>query len=258
MTSSAVEGQLTSTELAAIGALLESNGVRLDGPLAADRIAGGRSNLTFRLTDGHRRWVLRTPPRTGRTPSAHDVAREYRVVEALKRTAVPVPPAVLLCEEESLLGGPFAICEFVGGVTVQTRHQLDTLDDAAISAVASALVSTLADLHRVDHGAIGLASFGRPDAYAARQLRRWSGQWLMVGAADHEGLAARLIHQLEAALPEQRASSIVHGDFRIDNTILDLHGHTATSSATRQATSGVRSARIELPSRQLLSASATA
>lgn len=227
MTSSAVEGQLTSTELAAIGALLESNGVRLDGPLAADRIAGGRSNLTFRLTDGHRRWVLRTPPRTGRTPSAHDVAREYRVVEALKRTAVPVPPAVLLCEEESLLGGPFAIGEFVGGVTVQTRHQLDTLDDAAISAVASALVSTLADLHRVDHGAIGLASFGRPDAYAARQLRRWSGQWLMVGAADHEGLAARLIHQLEAALPEQRASSIVHGDFRIDNTILDLHGHTA-------------------------------
>ncbi|MCK5928718.1 MAG: phosphotransferase, partial [Nocardioides sp.] len=104
-------------------------GVDLARPLTARLIAGGRSNLTFRLDDGSSAWVMRTPPRAGRTPSAHDVAREYRVTSALGATDVPVPPAVVLCEDESLIGGPFAVSGFVPGVTVQTAAQLDGLVD---------------------------------------------------------------------------------------------------------------------------------
>jgi aminoglycoside phosphotransferase (APT) family kinase protein len=196
--------------------------VPLAGPLRAELIAGGRSNLTVRLTDGARSWVLRTPPRRGRTPSAHDVAREYRVTAALRASDVPVPPAVVLCEDEALIGGPFAISEYVAGRTLQTRDQLEALGAATVTALADTLVATLAALHAVDHVAVGLERFGRPDEYAARQLRRWSGQWDLVGTPELDGLAREVAAALSAAVPEQRATGIVHGDFRIDNTILDL------------------------------------
>ena len=169
--------------------------------------------------------MLRTPPRAGRTPSAHDVAREFRVTSALGSTDVPVPPAVVLCEDESLIGGPFAVAGFVPGVTVQTAARLDELDDATVSGVVSALASTLAALHRVDHVAVGLERFGRPDEYAARQLKRWSGQWQIVGEAfapDVRAAAAELAGALRDRLPRQASTGVVHGDYRIDNTLLHL------------------------------------
>jgi aminoglycoside phosphotransferase (APT) family kinase protein len=228
----ASDSALTSAELASIAALLSDRGVPPVAPLTATLIAGGRSNLTLELSDGEQRWVLRTPPRTGRTPSAHDVAREYRVTAALGRTDVPVPPAVVLSEDESLIGGPFAISEYVDGRTIQTRDQLETLSRDTITAAASTLVGTLAALHRVDYEAIGLGTLGRPEGYVARQLRRWSGQWQLVGAAPLDRLARRLMDRLASATPTQRASSIVHGDFRIDNTILELDtGHTPRIAA---------------------------
>ncbi len=214
--------ELTERELAGIAGVMREAGVGLAGPLQADLITGGRSNLTYRLTDGESRWVMRTPPRVGRTPSAHDVAREYRVTAALGQTDVPVPPAVVLCEDESLIGGAFAVAEFVPGTTVQTRDQLKALDDAALQAAVTDLVATLAALHRVDHVAVGLERFGRPDGYAARQLKRWTGQWELVGAEELRPLADELSSRLAASVPEQRATGIVHGDYRIDNTILDL------------------------------------
>lgn len=192
------------------------------GPLTASLIAGGRSNLTYLLSDTSRRWVLRTPPRHGRTPSAHDVAREHRVTAALRATDVPVPRPVVLVEDEAVLGGPFAVAEHVAGRTVQTQDTLDALDDAAVAQVVSGLLDCLVALHRTDHVAIGLERFGRPDGYAERQLRRWAGQWELVAApalVDRgRELAARLAHRL----PRQRAVSVVHGDFRIDNALLDL------------------------------------
>lgn len=106
---------LSERELAAIARVLAAAGVELQGEFLATVIAGGRSNLTYRLTDGSATWAMRTPPRAGRTPSAHDVAREFRVTAALAATEVPVPKAVALCEDESLIGGPFAIAEFVPG-----------------------------------------------------------------------------------------------------------------------------------------------
>ena len=190
-------------------------------------IAGGRSNLTFRLDDGTDQWVLRTPPRSGRTPSAHDVAREFRVTSALGVTDVPVARAVLLHEDDDVLGGPFSVADFVAGRVIQFRKDLDRLDAPTVTAVSQRLVETLATLHRVDPNAVGLERFGRPDAYAARQLRRWAGQWELVRDHSLDTLAGEVSGRLGRQLPEQRTAGIVHGDFRIDNTLLDLDGPDA-------------------------------
>lgn len=216
---------LTSVELAAVADVMAAAGAAPAGPLSARLIAGGRSNLTFRLDDGVSAWVLRTPPRAGRTPSAHDVAREFRVTTALAGSGVPVPPAVELCEDESLIGGPFAVADFVPGRTVQTAAQLGELSEGQVDGVVAALASTLASLHHVDHVAVGLERFGRPDGYAARQLSRWAGQWEIVGAALDpavRALADSLVSALGERLPRQAATGIVHGDYRIDNTLLAL------------------------------------
>lgn len=213
---------LTLAELAAVANALHAAGETVAGPLSAVPITGGRSNLTFRLDDGEHRWVMRMPPRAGRTPSAHDVAREYRVTRALAGTEVPVARAVVLREDETMLGGPFAVAAFVDGRTIQTRTQLDELHDADLAQVTDRLVSTLAALHSVDHVGVGLQGFGRPDGYAARQIKRWAGQWNLVGAASLRPLAAEVIARLDSDVPDQPSSGIVHGDFRIDNTLLDL------------------------------------
>lgn len=228
---------LTVAELEAVAGVMSAAGVPLDGPLSSRLIAGGRSNLTFRLEDGSSAWVLRTPPRAGRTPSAHDVAREFRVTSALGPSDVPVPPAVALCEDESLIGGPFAVAEFVTGATVQTVGQLDALvderGDHVVGGVVTALCSTLASLHRVDHVAVGLERFGRPDGYAARQLKRWAGQWDIVGTTFEPSVAASataLVAALEDRLPRQEATGVVHGDYRIDNALLALDGSPSVAA----------------------------
>jgi aminoglycoside phosphotransferase (APT) family kinase protein len=152
------------------------------------------------------------------------VAREFRVTSALGAVGVPVPPAVVLCEDDAVIGGPFAVAEFVDGTTVQTRTDLDLLDDATVAACVDRLVEVLAGLHAVDHVAAGLERFGRPDGYAERQVRRWSSQWEIVGTPALSRAAAETAQLLSAAVPAQRAVGIVHGDFRIDNTILRLDG----------------------------------
>lgn len=214
---------LSTVELEAVARELSTNGVHVAGSLTSTLIAGGRSNLTFRLDDGSSRWVMRMPPRAGRTPSAHDVAREFRVTRALGRTEVPVPPAVLLCEDSTALGGPFAIAEFVDGDSIQSRDDLDKVDDVLLSQIVHELVSTLAALHRVDHRLVGLERFGRPDGYAARQIRRWSDQWALVSEAGPlQTSITALGHDLALQVPAQTFAGIVHGDFRIDNTLLQL------------------------------------
>lgn len=213
---------LTHDELSAIAARMEGAGAELAGPLSSRLIAGGRSNLTYRLDDGSSAWVLRMPPRVARTPSAHDVAREFRITSALATSEVPVAPAVVLCEDKSVIGLPFAVFGFVTGHTVQSREDLGALDDDTVAACTSRLVETLAALHRVDHRALGLVGFGRAEGYAARQIRRWSSQWEIVGDPTLTPLVDELSGRLRAAPVEQKSVGIVHGDFRIDNTILDL------------------------------------
>ena len=143
---------------------------------------------------------------------------------ALAGSAVPVPPAVLLCEDDSLIGVPFTVTGHVEGAAIRTQADLGEHDDEAVVAMTSELLSTLAALHQVDHVAAGLEDFGRPDGYAARQLERWSRQWDSVGIADLEPAARRVMARLAARVPTQRATSIVHGDFRIDNTLIAVRG----------------------------------
>ncbi len=221
----------SADELALVARALSDAGVEVAGPLEAQPISGGRSNLTSVISDGRNRWILRTPPRAGRTASAHDVAREHRVTAALADSGVPVPPAVLLCEDESLLGVPFTVSGHVEGAAIRTQADLAEHDDQAVGAMVSDLLATLAALHRVDHVAAGLEDFGRPDGYAARQLKRWSRQWDSVGTAGLEPLARDVMARLGSRVPAQRATSVVHGDYRIDNTLIAVDGRSSRVAA---------------------------
>lgn len=218
---------LSGADLAGVAGRMADAGHAPSGRLSARLLAGGRSNLTYRLDDEDGgAWVMRTPPRAGRTPSAHDVVRELRIIRGLAGTGVPVAEAVVGCEDESVIGLPFAVAGFVAGETVQSRDQLAALDPAVRSAALEAVLAALAALHRVDVAAPALAGIGRPDGYAARQLRRWAGQWEIVGEGLPEAVradAVRLVERLGTGLPAQASTGVVHGDYRIDNTLLRLH-----------------------------------
>ncbi|OBF37433.1 acyl-CoA dehydrogenase [Mycolicibacterium peregrinum] len=213
---------LTVDELEAVASAMHEVGEAPVGPLVATQIAGGRSNLTFRLDDGTSRWVLRMPPRHGRTPSAHDVAREFRVTSALAPTQVPVPHPVLLRTDEAILGGPLFVARFVPGTSIQSRADLDTHDAPTVSAIVEALVGALAALHAVDPAGVGLAGFGPDSGYAQRQIVRWTRQWTSVGEASLTPLAEELSSRLSAFEFVQDSQCVVHGDYRIDNTLLSV------------------------------------
>jgi aminoglycoside phosphotransferase (APT) family kinase protein len=189
------------------------------GGLTAELLQGGRSNLTFVLTDGARSWVLRRPPLGELTPSAHDVGREYQVVAALADSGVPVARAVALAGPD-VLGVPFSVVDYVDGRVIRTTEQLHALPPADIARCAYALVDVLARLHQLEPGAVGLAGFGRPEGYLARQVRRWYDQWRRVQTRPLEDID-HLHARLAGACPAESGASIVHGDYRIDNTILD-------------------------------------
>ncbi|MQY25972.1 phosphotransferase family protein [Nocardia aurantia] len=210
---------LPGMDLAAVTRFLTERGVPVRGELTAEQISGGRSNLTFKLSDGTSAWVLRRPPIAGLTPSAHDMAREYTVTTALRSTAVPVAGTVAIDREGAVLGAPCTVVDFVPGLVVRDRDDLAALTDAQVRGVTDSLIDVLVALHAVDHRAVGLESFGRPEGYVSRQVRLWARQWEQVKTRelpDATRLAAALLDFEPPA-----ATSIVHGDFRVDNTILD-------------------------------------
>lgn len=188
--------------------------------LQVQLLQGGRSNLTYRLTDGTHDWVLRRPPLGVLTPSAHDMAREYRVVAALADSEVPVARAVAQCDDLTVLGVPFTVVEYVPGRTIRSRTELDTLTEAEVRRCAFGLVEVLGRLHAVHPTAVGLGDFGRAQGYLGRQVSRWHDQWTRV--ATRELAALETLHDvLQDSCPAESGTSIVHGDFRIDNAILD-------------------------------------
>jgi aminoglycoside phosphotransferase (APT) family kinase protein len=189
------------------------------GPLRAELMHGGKSNLTYAITDGVHRWVLRRPPLGVLTPTAHDMGREFRVVAALGGSDVPVAEAVALCEDTSVLGVPFSVVSEVDGVVLRDEADAAKLTEADAARCASALVAALARLHAVDYVSVGLAGFGKPEGYLGRQVKRWREQWTRVATRSLPELD-ELHDRLAAALPERSASSIVHGDYRLDNVIL--------------------------------------
>ncbi|MFE0256760.1 phosphotransferase family protein [Streptomyces sp. NPDC059010] len=192
----------------------------LDGPVRARLLQGGRSNLTYEIQAGPHHWVLRRPPLGTLTPSAHDMAREYRVVAALHGTGVPVAAPVGLCEDRSVIGAPFAVVEFVDGTVVRSAQDAASLSADEQRGCALALVDRLAALHAVDPAAVGLGEFGRPEGYLTRQLKRWRGQWGLVRTRETP-LVDQLFTALVDRLPTKGPSGIVHGDYRLDNTLLD-------------------------------------
>jgi aminoglycoside phosphotransferase (APT) family kinase protein len=189
------------------------------GPLTVRLMDGGRSNLTYEVTDGTHRWVLRRPPLGVLTPTAHDMDREYRVVASLGGTGVPVARAVLSCTDPEVIGAPFCVVEFVEGPVLRDGDEAAALAPADARRAAEALVDALVALHAVDPADVGLGDFGRPDGYLERQVRRWRGQWDRVATRTLPDLD-ELHGRLARALPASGAPAIVHGDYRLDNTIL--------------------------------------
>lgn len=217
---SSPEGSPPGLDMTALQRFFDEQVAEAVGPVEAELMEGGRSNLTYRLTDGHGVWVLRRPPLGGLTPSAHDMSREYRVVEALQTTDVPVARTVALCEDESVLGVPFSVVEHVDGVVLRSREELDAYGSGEVERSAFALVDALAALHAVPYAEVGLARFGRPEGYLERQVRRWYDQWNRVATRELPDIDA-LHAKLSESVPSGSEGSIVHGDARIDNAILD-------------------------------------
>ncbi|WP_353941588.1 phosphotransferase family protein [Streptomyces sp. HUAS MG91] len=230
------------------------------GPLSGRLIEGGRSNLTYEVSDGTSKWVVRRPPLGHVLATAHDMKREHRVIAALHDTPVPVPEALLLCEDDSVVGAPFYVMEFVDGTPYRTAEQLAPLGAERTRAAVLGLVDTLVDLHAVDPAESGLGDFGRPDGFLDRQLRRWGKQ---LDASRNRELPG--IDELHAALgrslPGSPAPTIVHGDYRLDNVlvrqdadgvdrikaVLDWEMSTLGDPLTDLGLLAMYSARLELP-----------
>jgi aminoglycoside phosphotransferase (APT) family kinase protein len=211
-----------------VTAWFEANVPDVKAPLEFTLIAGGRSNLTFRVTDsaGHE-WALRRPPVSHVLPTAHDMAREHRIITALGPTPVPVPITVGLCTDPEVNGAPFYVMEFVNGHILRGADAVaEAFDPATIGAIGNSIADTLATLHAVDVEAVGLGDLARHEGYIDRQLRRWSQQFhdMLVNDEDYDGIVDEVGTELAANIPEQKGVSIVHGDYRLDNTVIGDDG----------------------------------
>jgi aminoglycoside phosphotransferase (APT) family kinase protein len=207
-------------DLDALAGYLRSQGIAVSGGLVAEQISGGRSNLTYRLNDDATTWLLRRPPLAGRTASAHDVGREFRVCSGLYGTDVPIARPVLLCEDDTVIGTSFTLTAWVPGVVIRDSEELAPLSDAQVDGLVEELVRVLGALHAVDVAAGGLDTFGKPQGFLNRQVALWRRQWDNFRTRDLPDLE-RLQERLAERIPEQGESTVVHGDYRIDNTMLD-------------------------------------
>jgi aminoglycoside phosphotransferase (APT) family kinase protein len=188
------------------------------GELAGEVIAGGKSNLTYRISDGPTTWALRRPPLAHVLPTAHDMSREYRVISALEPSAVPVPSPVALCTDADVLGAPFYLMSFVPGVVLDRPEAIARVTPDLAGGACAQLVETLVKLHRIDPVQVGLGDFGRPDGFLVRQLRRWTAQWEANCTEDRPQLKA-LTERLSATMPGPSGPAIVHGDYRLTNVM---------------------------------------
>ena len=191
----------------------------VDGPLRASVLPGGKSNITYDVTDGEHHWVVRRPPLGHVLATAHDMAREYRVISALSGTNVPVPQTWLLCQDPAVIGAPFYVMAKVAGTAYRTAPQLAAVGAERTRAMATRMINTLADLHAVQPEAVGLADFGRPEGFLGRQVRRWKKQLDSSRSRDLPG-AEDLHAALAAQVPAESDVTIVHGDYRLDNLLI--------------------------------------
>jgi aminoglycoside phosphotransferase (APT) family kinase protein len=202
-------------------------GGRLTGPLTAEVISGGRSNLTYLVRGATGEVVLRRPPLGLVLPSAHDMSREYRVTAALADAGFPVARPLLLCTDEDVIGAPFYLMEFVDGIVPRGAMLREIPPDAA-RRYGETLVDTLLRLHAIDYTAIGLADFGRPDGYLLRQVKRWHRQWESSRTRELP-LLESVTERLLTRVPPSPRPGIVHGDYRLDNVMFHRSGETVAA-----------------------------
>jgi len=215
----------TGIHEANVSAWLTANVAGATAPFRFELIAGGRSNLTFRVTgaDGTR-YVLRRPPTGHLLASAHDMAREHRIIQGLGPTAVPVPDALGLCEDPGVNGAPFYVMGFVDGLILHNADDAEaflTVDQRRTA--GNSLVETLAAIHAVDLDGSGLGTLAKREDYIARQLRRWYGQWQQSKTREL-ALIDRTYEVLSARIPAQSGATMVHGDYRLENVMLSTEG----------------------------------
>jgi len=207
-------------DLDALGAWLPTAVPGAGSTLTAELVAGGKSNLTFVVSDGGAEWIVRRPPLGHVLATAHDMGREYRVMSALRDTAVPVPRTDAFCADATVIGAEFYVMERCAGTPYRRAAELSLLGAARTRTISESLVDILAALHAVDPARVGLADFGRPEGFLGRQVARWKKQ---LDASHTRDLpAAEELHaRLAASVPAESATGIVHGDYRLDNVLVD-------------------------------------
>jgi aminoglycoside phosphotransferase (APT) family kinase protein len=199
-------------DLDAVGPWLAAQGLVDAGPLEAVRLAGGLSNVTYLVTQGDRSLVIRRPPLGHVMPTAHDMGREF---------TAPLPLAY--CDDDSVIGARFLVMEYVAGRIISSDAAAEGLTAADASALSAELVDVLASLHAIDARAVGLGDLGRPEGFLTRQVSRWAQQWELSKTRELPAIDELLVWLQErvAALPTDLPWSIVHGDYRLDNAIVD-------------------------------------
>ena len=202
---------------AALEAWLKANVEGYAGPLEVRQFKGGQSNPTYQLITPGKKYVMRRKPPGKLLPSAHAVDREYRVITALGKTGYPVARTYGLCTDDGVIGTWFYVMDMVEG-RIFWDQSLPACEPAERRAIFLSKIKTLADLHNTDHEKIGLSDFGRPGNYMARQVDRWTKQY-KASETQHIPEMERLIEWLPKTVPEQERTSIVHGDYRLDNMI---------------------------------------
>jgi aminoglycoside phosphotransferase (APT) family kinase protein len=206
-------------DLEALAKYLEPRVGGLAGSLRGEVIPGGRSNLTYIVDDGERRFVVRRPPLAHVLPTAHDMAREYTVLSALQDTDIPVPRVIVLCEDESVIGARFYVMEWIDGHVVRGVLPAEFPDTTETRrAMSAALIDTLLQLHGIEPDAVGLGEFGHPGGFLARQVRRWWQQWEASKTRELPSIE-ELRTRLHETVPPPSAAGIVHGDYRLDNVM---------------------------------------
>ncbi|MFF0458344.1 phosphotransferase family protein [Nocardia africana] len=207
------------------------------GQLSAQLLAGGKSNHTYEVSDGASTWIIRRPP-LGHVPAkAHDMEREYRMMSAGQVTDVPVPRTYAFCRDEGVVGAPFYVMQRLAGTPYRTAAELKSARPERTRMIAVGLVDTLATLHDVNPAAVGLADFGRPEGFLARQVDLWKKQ-LDASHSRNLPVAAELHARLAAEVPKQSAPGIVHGDYRLENVLTDDHDRPAAVIDWEMATVG--------------------
>ena len=215
---------IPGVRVAPVTAWFEANVAGVVPPLTFDLIAGGRSNLTFRVDDAAgSSWVLRRPPLGHVLATAHDMGREHRIIAGLAGTDVPVPRAVGICTDTEVNDAPFYVMEHLDGLVLRDAGAAAQVSPEVRRRAGLSIAETLARIHAVDPDAVGLGDLGRKEGYIARQLKRWNSQFES-GRTREVPEVTEAFQRLSAAIPEQRGATIVHGDYRLDNCMLRPDG----------------------------------